>query len=456
MKRFLSIFLTFALLIVLAACSDSGIPSSSSTSSPDTSSENTSSSDSQSSASDGAIAEGRDVNIVFWEHNANVENQSPFLWHTAQAFMEKNPNVNIEFVGTEPTEHVNKILMAAQSGQLPDMFFVEWNMHADFIAQDLVYDISDAISEIKDNFLPGMLRVADDGGIYGLPNEPMLPCWFYNTEIFDENNLEYPTDDWTWEDFMDTCQKLQDAGIQPISAGGMSPFAVWMLQENLIRNDFHKHYEGILDGTDSWVNDDFLRAFELTAEVGERGFVPANTSTLDYYQACEAFYGEECAFLNAGSWECGKITSAGIADKTEVWLGPQIDGAPANNLAVKTATAPYCISKASAEADADKCEAMLAYFNYMYGPEGTQVMIDDAASVPVTLYDDTNFDNASPMIQKLLNALNDDKESTTMPDSTVPAAFQPYLYDAIWGTLLGNYSPQEALEMLQTQQEALS
>ena len=124
MKKFLGIFLALLLSVTLVACNTSSQSSTSSAESSDasTSSEATSS---ETSGDHDAIADGREVNIVFWEHNANVENQSPFLWYTAEAFMKENPNVKIEFVGTEPVEHNNKILMAGQSGQLPDMFFTE-------------------------------------------------------------------------------------------------------------------------------------------------------------------------------------------------------------------------------------------------------------------------------------------------------------------------------------------
>ena len=155
MKKFLGIFLALLLSVTLVACNTSSQSSTSSAESSDasTSSEATSSETSEETPGDhDAIADGREVNIVFWEHNANVENQSPFLWHTAEAFMKQNPNVKIEFVGTEPIEHNNKILMAGQSGQLPDMFFTEWPTQADFIELGLLYDISDSITEIKDHF----------------------------------------------------------------------------------------------------------------------------------------------------------------------------------------------------------------------------------------------------------------------------------------------------------------
>lgn len=401
-------------------------------------------------AADGAIAGGREVNIELWQHNVNIKEQNPFLWWTAQAFMEENPNVHIELVGAEAREHLNKVTMAAQSGTLPDMFLIESSMVDSFVEEDLLYELTADIADLVPHFLPGMLQVQDNGSIYGLPCEVHLSCYYYNMELFDQYGVEYPKENWTQEEFLAACQTFKDAGVTPISMGALSSFACWMSCQTLVRFDFFKHYAGILSGTDVWTNDDFIKAFETMAQTGP--YISPNASTLDYFQACEAFYGGNAAFLNAGAWECGKITSTGMADKVGVWLAPIFDGAPANNLAIKAGNSPYCISKKAAE-DPDKLEAMLAFFKFMYGPKGTQILIDDAASVPMTIYDDTSFENASPMIQKLADALNNSFDPSLHPGNEVSPEVSAYLYDACWGAMLGTYTPEQAAEQLQSQWE---
>ena len=38
---------------------------------------------------------------------------------------------------------------------------------------------------------------------------------FYNTEIFDQAGVAYPSDDWTWSEFLSTAKEIYDAtGIQ--------------------------------------------------------------------------------------------------------------------------------------------------------------------------------------------------------------------------------------------------
>ena len=59
------------------------------------------------------------------------------------------------------------------------------------------------------------------------------------------------------------------------------------------------------------------------------------------------------------------------------------------------------------------------------------------------------------MIQKLMEALNNSYEPVTMPDAEIPASFQPSLFDSVWGTLYGTYTPEQAVEQLQSQWDAL-
>jgi multiple sugar transport system substrate-binding protein len=51
-----------------------------------------------------------------------------------------------------------------------------------------------------------------DGNIYALPKDHDTIALLYNKAIFDKYGVEYPTDDWTWEDMYAAAQKIQEAG----------------------------------------------------------------------------------------------------------------------------------------------------------------------------------------------------------------------------------------------------
>jgi multiple sugar transport system substrate-binding protein len=63
------------------------------------------------------------------------------------------------------------------------------------------YDLSD--------YWPALLESASyDGSIYGFPRDIGLEVLYYNKDIFDEVGLDYPTDEWTWDDLLAAAEQL--------------------------------------------------------------------------------------------------------------------------------------------------------------------------------------------------------------------------------------------------------
>lgn len=65
------------------------------------------------------------------------------------------------------------------------------------------------------NAIPSILESvkSEDGKVYAMPYSQNFMGVFYNVDIFKEHNLDIPK---TWDEFMALCQKLEDAGIQPL------------------------------------------------------------------------------------------------------------------------------------------------------------------------------------------------------------------------------------------------
>ena len=54
------------------------------------------------------------------------------------------------------------------------------------------------------------LPVEEDGNYYALPFKQEMYCVFYNKAIFDEAGVPYPEGPWTWDEYVETAQKLTD------------------------------------------------------------------------------------------------------------------------------------------------------------------------------------------------------------------------------------------------------
>jgi len=123
---------------------------------------------------------------------------------------EQFPNLKINFV-------VNKgwgeIAAAAAAGDAPDIFFWEDDPSVGISklrAQGLVADLSGYIANdptFVNNFVPALMEVhSADGGVYGLPFDVMPYGIFVNYDVLDKANVEYPSLNWTMDEFVEMCK----------------------------------------------------------------------------------------------------------------------------------------------------------------------------------------------------------------------------------------------------------
>jgi multiple sugar transport system substrate-binding protein len=129
-------------------------------------------------------------------------------------FEAENPDIEVEFTALEPGNYWPKISAMASAGELPDVF----NMSSGYIdqwAQDgLLMNIQDQVDQLpQDDYFTKVfstLRYPDkqSSDMYGIPYAWVTTVLYYNKDMFDEAGLEYPNDDWTWEDFRQAAETL--------------------------------------------------------------------------------------------------------------------------------------------------------------------------------------------------------------------------------------------------------
>jgi multiple sugar transport system substrate-binding protein len=162
---------------------------------------------SESAASDAAVPQP----VTIFASAAFADEQEPM----AAAFAEST-GVDVEYkvVPGQAAEIYQKIDISLMSGDATDLLLanpVYFNKVAraelglrlnDFIASDPDYDAAQVHGDYLETY--------NDGGIYGLPFSTTLWAVFYNKQIFDDAGVDYPTGDWTWEEYIDTAKQLND------------------------------------------------------------------------------------------------------------------------------------------------------------------------------------------------------------------------------------------------------
>lgn len=129
--------------------------------------------------------------------------------------------VNVEVVNWD--QYWTLLEAGASGGQMPDVFWMHSNnsmryMDADLLLQlDDYIDADDAIDLNNYNADIVDLYTREDGNHYALPKDYDTVALWYNKDMFDAAGVEYPTDDWTWEDLYEAGKALTGDGKYGLS-----------------------------------------------------------------------------------------------------------------------------------------------------------------------------------------------------------------------------------------------
>lgn len=132
----------------------------------------------------------------------------------ANAFNDANPDLKVKVVRLG-SDYSQSIIQGKLAKNLPDIVFTQDDTAA-YFSQEGVFEPLDSYFE-KDSidlslYYDSILNIARplaDGKTYFLPRDYNKVVCVYNKKMFDAANVEYPTDNWTWADFVDKCNELK-------------------------------------------------------------------------------------------------------------------------------------------------------------------------------------------------------------------------------------------------------
>jgi multiple sugar transport system substrate-binding protein len=105
----------------------------------------------------------------------------------------------------------------ASGGEMPDVFWMHSNTAQMYMENDLLLNLDDYIANDDaidlSNYYEGVVNLYNSNGVqYALPKDHDTIALLYNKALFDKYGVEYPTDDWTWEDLYEAAAAITEAG----------------------------------------------------------------------------------------------------------------------------------------------------------------------------------------------------------------------------------------------------
>ncbi len=151
------------------------------------------------------------VRFASWGSKSEVDIIKPLL----EDFEEQNPDIRVDFMHI-PQNYFQKIHLLFASNTPPDVIFMN-NLYLPVYANSNVLEPVGStanLSQYDENILKSL---SWNGQLYAVPRDVSNPVIFYNKDLFDKYGVEYPADDWTFEEFLSKAQKLTRDGVFGVS-----------------------------------------------------------------------------------------------------------------------------------------------------------------------------------------------------------------------------------------------
>ncbi len=139
------------------------------------------------------------IKFASWGSKSEVDIIKPII----KEYENKNPNVKIDFIHI-PQNYFQKIHLLFASNTAPDVIFIN-NLNLPIYANaNVLEELS-----VPEGFYPQAIKALSyKGKLYAIPRDVSNLVIFYNKDLFDRLNVPYPKENWTFNDFLTTSQKL--------------------------------------------------------------------------------------------------------------------------------------------------------------------------------------------------------------------------------------------------------
>ncbi len=179
-------------------------------------SDSTGTSDKTAQASDRTVATTTLEFGMFTGSNWNVANANSFVIidKAIERFESEHPGVKVHYYsGVRKDDYSEWLARKLVSGEEPDVYMVlasDFDLYCSLgVLEGLDAQIRNDNTFDADNFFSTSLKTGQYGGKqYALPYETVPRLMFVNKTLLDEEGIEMPGQDWTWDDLYDICRKV--------------------------------------------------------------------------------------------------------------------------------------------------------------------------------------------------------------------------------------------------------
>jgi multiple sugar transport system substrate-binding protein len=255
-----------------------------------------------------------DVTISWW--TGQSDEAESILEGLAAEFEELHPNVTIDISsGASSTEELLQKLSAGfASDTYPNVSYSFGSWASELESSGRTLDLRDQVDDPSfgwDEFSEAARATVQPTGdkIIGFPALVDNLSLIYNKTVFDAAGVDYPTDEWSWDDFRDAAKQLTDSATETYgyaySVSG-SEETTWQFWPHLWQNGGEILND---DGTAAFASDAGVEALEFLRQmaVDDKSIYLDQTDT----KFAQLFAADRIGMMTSGPWQLYDLNTAG-------------------------------------------------------------------------------------------------------------------------------------------------
>ncbi|MBQ4517338.1 MAG: extracellular solute-binding protein [Clostridia bacterium] len=128
-----------------------------------------------------------------------------------ELFKSKHPNIKLEIDETPWSDFKKKLKMQVATSNAPTVFIMDSGYVAALGGMGAAVDLTDRVKrDLNPEEYSIALTAGQDaqGHLWGVPHDLNSVAIYYNKTLFDEANLPYPDENWTYEEMFEMAKKL--------------------------------------------------------------------------------------------------------------------------------------------------------------------------------------------------------------------------------------------------------
>ncbi len=234
---------------------------------------------------------------------------------TIKKFEAQNPGITVTqtMVGTK--EYATKLRIQATQQKLPDVMTMSSGTLEEWARDGLLYNLDEFVKndDTFDLFYKSIFDVARDisgtDSYYAIPFALVTTVLYYNKDMFDAAGVAYPTEDWTWDDFLSAVKKLT---IDKDGDGKIDQWGYWGWgRYTNIESWIYANNGNLVDRTKMRFAPDAnaMEALRFTSDLVLKHKVAPTAKDMSALKYSEVFPNELAAMWIDGSWFVNNLRS---------------------------------------------------------------------------------------------------------------------------------------------------